>query len=113
MNCSTEINYHRIIFYELNRIEIPCPIQPGALAQRYSVNWRKLSPGIGLYFNPPFNLIENVLPTAPAKYRCTVQIEHTEGMKTVYFCEVGVETKSEENLCNLFYQRLLSVLCFF
>ena len=27
-------------------VQIPCPIQPGAVAERYSVEWRLLSPQV-------------------------------------------------------------------
>ena len=91
----TEINRYFLILNPESSLMIYCPIQPGALAQRYSIDWRGIAPHTVLFFNPLFFITQVVSPSAPATFRCSVGIEHMEGIKIVYASTIQIETKGE------------------
>ena len=67
--------------------ELQCDIQPGALRQRYSVQWiRVFNIGFTINAGDMFNLTLNVSSsTSGSQYQCSVTIDHDGNGTTVTY----------------------------
>ena len=65
-------------------IELNCAIRPGALYERYRVQWVQLSPDTRLFSTTTFDITVNVNYSILSEYRCRVEIEHRLGLTVLY-----------------------------
>ena len=82
-------------------VNLSCPIRPGALEERYSVEWQTRNPGGG------FTILENsahydfqvdITPSSQPVYRCRVSIQHRSDQEdTIPYNgpEIMIEKKGE------------------
>ena len=86
MNYSQETNRY-IVFQDMKQtqdIELNCAIRPGALCERYSVEWVQQSPDTRLLSTTTFDITVNASYSILAEYRCRVEIEHKLGLRLLY-----------------------------
>ena len=82
-------------------VNLICAIQPGALAERYTVEWDQLKPNFRQLSVTMYNITDSVIseeiPSVPTEYRCTVAVQHSSN-RGDYKASV-IFHKSGKNLC--------------
>ena len=82
-------------------VNLICAIQPGVLAERYSVEWEQLEPFRELrdeMFNVTDSVISEEIPSVPTEYRCRVAVQHSSKEDEEYEASV-IFHKSGKNSC--------------
>ena len=82
-------------------VDLICAIQPGVLAERYTVEWDQVEPFHRLrdeIFNVTDSVISEEVPSVPTEYRCRVTVEHSSNRKEDYEAS-GIFHKSGKNSC--------------
>ena len=64
-------------------IELSCAIRPGALRDRYSVQWIQANPNIIIDTNQ-FELLQSINASSQLQYNCEVTIQHSTAVERVY-----------------------------
>ena len=62
-------------------VNLTCPIRPGALSERYRVQWELRFSALGLTFIKDignYDITEDIYPTSRIQYQCKVTILHRD-----------------------------------
>ena len=77
-------------------IMLSCPIRPGALIEKYSVQWRPMLPDFVTINSTAFDISVKFRPVISSQYRCTVTIDHFNGIVVNYHGpQIAVFTQGE------------------
>jgi hypothetical protein len=72
------VDRHFIIRSINTAVSIPCPIQPGALADRYTVSWIEISPIPRTLVGDTSTISYNVTKSGRAMLQCAVRVLHLQ-----------------------------------
>ena len=81
-------------------VDLICAIQPGALAESYTVEWEQVKPFRRLrneMYNVTDSVISEEIPSVPTEYRCTVAVQHSSNENVDYIARVVFEKKGENS----------------
>ena len=99
-------------------VDLICAIQPGVLAERYTVEWDQLEPFHRLrdeMYNITDSVISEKIPSVPTEYRCTVAVQHSSNKNMEYNARIVLQKKGENSFhvsasVSVFYQTLVFFL---
>lgn len=99
-------------------VDLICAIQPGVLAESYTVEWEQLEPFHRLrneMYNVTDSVISEEVPSVPTEYRCRVAIQHSSNKNMDYIARVVFQKNGENSFhvstsVSVFYQTLVFFL---
>ena len=81
-------------------VNLICAIQPGVLAESYSVEWERLEPFRVLsdtMYTITGNVTSEEIPSVPTEYRCRVTVQHSSNENMDYIARIVLQKKGENS----------------